>query len=58
MCGSCQEFTPTWKKLAGMTKGEIETYKVSIDKPDGVALAQDLGVLEKGIPNVQLYLGG
>merc|ERR1719198_2632352 len=55
MCGSCQEFAPTWNKLAKNVAGQINTFKVNIDKPGGQALAEELGVLENGIPNVQLF---
>ncbi len=35
----------------------LVTGKINIDNPDGAKLAQELGVLEQGIPNVQLFAG-
>lgn len=55
MCGSCQEFAPEWEKLTGQLK-RVRTMHVSIDDDAGKALAQDLGVLEEGIPNVKLFM--
>ena len=54
MCGSCQEFAPVWDTLTKKLKS-IKTGKVNIDTKEGLALAQKLGVLEEGIPNLQLY---
>ena len=31
------------------------TGKIDIDTKSGMSVAQKLGVLEKGIPNIQLY---
>ena len=52
-CGSCKEFAPEWAKLAGALK-RIKCGSVSIDNADGKALAQKLGVMEEGIPNLKL----
>lgn len=54
MCGSCQEFAPVWDTLTKKLKS-IKTGKINIDTKDGLALAQKLGVLDEGIPNIQLY---
>jgi thioredoxin-like negative regulator of GroEL len=56
MCGSCQEFTPVWEGLEGSMKSLV-LGKVNIDIPEGAKLADKLGVLEQGIPNVQLFAG-
>jgi len=54
MCGSCQEFAPKWEKLASSIK-YISTGKVSIDNETGLNLAKSLGVLDQGLPNIQLF---
>jgi thiol-disulfide isomerase/thioredoxin len=52
--GSCKEFKPEWEALATALK-RVKTAHVMIDSPEGNKLATKLGVLEAGIPNVQLY---
>jgi len=54
MCGSCKEFAPEWESLSQSLK-RIKTAHVYIDDADGQKIAEKLGVLEAGIPNVQLY---
>jgi len=54
MCGSCQEFAPKWDELEKSVKS-IVTGKIDIDSKEGMQLAKRLGVLDQGIPNVQLY---
>eukprot|EP00602_Paraphysomonas_sp_CaronLab_P001234 CAMPEP_0185022588 /NCGR_PEP_ID=MMETSP1103-20130426/5287_1 /TAXON_ID=36769 /ORGANISM="Paraphysomonas bandaiensis, Strain Caron Lab Isolate" /LENGTH=116 /DNA_ID=CAMNT_0027554715 /DNA_START=128 /DNA_END=478 /DNA_ORIENTATION=- len=54
MCGSCKEFSPVWDSLNSKIKS-LKTGKINIDDKDGLAVAQKLGVLDEGIPNVQLY---
>jgi thiol-disulfide isomerase/thioredoxin len=54
MCGSCQEFAPTWAKLEKASKN-IVTAKLDIDEPDVMAIADALGVLEEGLPNIRLF---
>jgi thioredoxin-like negative regulator of GroEL len=54
MCGSCQEFSPTWKKLAQLAKS-LAKAEVNIDTKQGMALAERLGALAEGIPNVRLF---
>lgn len=53
MCGSCKEFTPIWNSLTKKIKS-IKTGKINIDNKDGLKIAEKLGVLDEGIPNVQL----
>ena len=53
MCGSCQEFTPVWNSLEKKIKS-MKTGKINIDNKEGLKIAQKLGVLDEGIPNVQL----
>jgi thioredoxin-like negative regulator of GroEL len=53
MCGSCKEFTPVWNSLEKKIKS-MKTGKINIDNKDGLKIAEKLGVLEEGIPNVQL----
>merc|ERR1712096_343976 len=55
MCGSCEEFAPKWNELAKSVKGQIETAKVDIDDSQGMQLAEEIGVLEQGIPNVRIF---
>ena len=31
--------------------------KINIDTPEGLRVAQDMGALDEGIPNVQLFSG-
>ena len=54
MCGSCQEFAPTWQKLESMVPG-VQTGKINIDQKEGMKLAEELGVLSEGIPNVRVF---
>lgn len=54
MCGSCQEFSPTWKKIVHKAK-TVMKGEVNIDTPKGMALAQKLGALDEGIPNVRMF---
>eukprot|EP01041_Mallomonas_annulata_P001444 gene1444-2780_t len=56
MCGSCQEFAPKWEKLEGSLKS-IATGKINIDDKAGMNIAKKLGVLEQGLPNIQLFKG-
>jgi thioredoxin-like negative regulator of GroEL len=55
MCGSCKEFAPAWHVMAqSATKWQIAPARVNIDDQKGMALAEKLGILEHGIPTVQL----
>jgi hypothetical protein len=54
MCGSCQEFAPVWETLTRKLKS-IKSGKINIDTSEGMKLAQKLGVLDEGIPNIQFY---
>ena len=44
-----------WAKLAGQVK-RIKAASVSVDQPDGKALATSLGIMTEGIPNLKLVL--
>lgn len=55
MCGSCSEFATSWDKIEKNFKASISTGKVNIDKKENMKLAQDLGVLDEGLPNVRLF---
>ena len=50
-CGSCAEFAPTFAKAAAEGHG-VRWGKVNIDDKSGMALADELGALEQGIPAV------
>lgn len=54
MCGSCQEFAPTWDKLKGSVDS-VEFGELSIDQPEGMKIAEALGALSDGIPNVMVF---
>jgi hypothetical protein len=47
-----RQFAPTWKTLEGKFKS-IESGKVNIDSKEGLAVAQQLGVLDEGLPNIR-----
>ena len=55
MCGSCNEFKPEWEKLSSQLK-RVRTTHVSIDEPAGKKLAEGLGVMKEGIPNVKFFM--
>jgi thiol-disulfide isomerase/thioredoxin len=52
-CGSCQSFDPIWQEVAGSLK-KIKLASVNIDTKLGMEVAQNLKVLDKGIPNLYL----
>jgi thioredoxin-like negative regulator of GroEL len=53
MCGSCKEFAPEWEKLSTQVK-RIKCGSVDIDDAGGKALAEKLGIMDEGIPNLKL----
>eukprot|EP00622_Pseudochattonella_farcimen_P001923 FR736743.1.p1 GENE.FR736743.1~~FR736743.1.p1 ORF type:complete len:178 (+),score=24.45 FR736743.1:55-534(+) len=63
MCGSCKEFEPAWHEITAglqttsMKHSGVRTARCSIDTKDGMKLAKDQGVLNKGIPAVQIIQG-
>ena len=54
MCGSCKEFAPKWEFLQEKMSAVV-TSKVNIDEKPGMDLAQKLGVLQEGLPNIRLF---
>eukprot|EP01063_Lacrimia_lanifica_P025787 TRINITY_DN3376_c0_g4_i1.p1 TRINITY_DN3376_c0_g4~~TRINITY_DN3376_c0_g4_i1.p1 ORF type:complete len:270 (+),score=160.35 TRINITY_DN3376_c0_g4_i1:65-874(+) len=56
MCGSCKEFAPVWDKYA-KNDAPCKTAKVNIDDAGGRAIADKLGIMEEGIPNVRVFTG-
>eukprot|EP01061_Rhynchopus_euleeides_P042006 TRINITY_DN733_c0_g1_i1.p3 TRINITY_DN733_c0_g1~~TRINITY_DN733_c0_g1_i1.p3 ORF type:complete len:275 (+),score=161.52 TRINITY_DN733_c0_g1_i1:59-883(+) len=56
MCGSCKEFSPIWDAYAKKTP-PVRTAKVNIDDKGAMDVAQALGVMEEGIPNVRVFTG-
>jgi thiol-disulfide isomerase/thioredoxin len=54
MCGSCKEFKPIWEEYSNKMNAHIKTTKVDIDTSKGMKIAQSLGILDEGIPNVKL----
>jgi thiol-disulfide isomerase/thioredoxin len=58
MCGGCQEFASTWDKIENefsKSVGKIVTGKISIDNKAGLKVAEELGVLEDGVPHVRMF---
>lgn len=56
-CSSCQAFKPTWDQLPRMAwKEPLRFRALSIEDASNLALASKLGVLEQGLPNVQLFV--
>lgn len=59
MCGGCQEFASTWNRIEKLysknSNGVIATGKINIDKKEGLKVAEDLGVLEDGVPHVRIF---
>lgn len=60
MCGGCQEFAPTWDRIAkafddSSNGGALMSGKVNIDDNAGLQLAEELGVLDDGVPHVRLF---
>jgi thiol-disulfide isomerase/thioredoxin len=53
MCGTCKEFMPTWESVVEATKN-VKHGQVMIDGKEGMDLAMELGVMDQGIPNVQV----
>uniref|UniRef100_A0A061RZS9 Thioredoxin domain-containing protein n=1 Tax=Tetraselmis sp. GSL018 TaxID=582737 RepID=A0A061RZS9_9CHLO len=54
-CGTCKEFGPIWNQLVDAFADTVSFGVVDIDLPDGMSLAQDLNVLEEGIPSVRIF---
>lgn len=55
MCGACQQFQPTFDELSKKLNAKVLIGKVNIDERVGLKLAQDLGVLQHGVPTIRLY---
>lgn len=60
MCGGCKEFASTWDRIEkayqkGSTSGAIASGKINIDDKAGMKIAQELGVLDDGVPHVRLF---
>ena len=49
---SSPQFAPTWNTLETKFKS-IESGKINIDSKEGLAVAQQLGVLDEGLPNIR-----
>eukprot|EP01060_Flectonema_neradi_P039068 TRINITY_DN845_c1_g1_i1.p1 TRINITY_DN845_c1_g1~~TRINITY_DN845_c1_g1_i1.p1 ORF type:complete len:278 (+),score=75.34 TRINITY_DN845_c1_g1_i1:67-834(+) len=56
MCGSCKEFGPVWDEYAAGNP-PVRTAKVDIDSKGAKEIADTLGVMEEGIPNVRVFSG-
>eukprot|EP00746_Dinoflagellata_sp_MGD_P166066 gnl/MRDRNA2_/MRDRNA2_95724_c0_seq1.p1 gnl/MRDRNA2_/MRDRNA2_95724_c0~~gnl/MRDRNA2_/MRDRNA2_95724_c0_seq1.p1 ORF type:complete len:508 (-),score=99.33 gnl/MRDRNA2_/MRDRNA2_95724_c0_seq1:89-1612(-) len=55
MCGACQQFSPTFDELSKKLNDKVLIGKVNIDEHVGLKLAQNLGVLQHGVPSIRLY---
>ena len=55
MCGTCQSFAPAWQAFATKHGREVKLGQVNIDTDDGMELAQDLDVLDAGVPSVWAF---
>lgn len=55
MCGGCTEFAPTWTRIADKVKPFIITGKINIDDKAGLKIAQELGVLDDGVPHIRIF---
>ena len=55
MCGGCAEFAPTWTRIVEKVKPFMITGKINIDDKAGLKIAQDLGVLDDGVPHIRIF---
>lgn len=55
MCGGCTEFAPTWTRIVDKVKPFIITGKINIDDKAGLKIAQELGVLDDGVPHIRIF---
>jgi len=59
MCGGCQEFASTWDRIEKLysksSNGVIAAGKINIDNKDGLKVAEELGVLDDGVPHVRMF---
>jgi thioredoxin-like negative regulator of GroEL len=55
MCGSCKEFSPVWDTVEESLAKKLKTGKINIDKKAGLAIAQEMGIMEDGIPSLVLF---
>ena len=55
MCGTCQLFAPVWQGFHAKHGTKVKVGQVNIDTEDGMELAQDLGVLDVGVPSVWAF---
>ena len=56
MCGSCKQFSPIWENTVKNIK-KLKIGRVNIDDKQGMELANQMGVLNEGIPCVRLVYG-
>jgi len=56
-CGSCQEFAPEWKKVEDRFRNTVKFGQVIIEDEKAMSLAEELGVLDAGIPSVLIFDG-
>jgi thioredoxin-like negative regulator of GroEL len=54
-CGSCLQFAPTWASIVQNFGTEVNMGAVNIDEADGMKLAQQLGALSRGIPQLIFF---
>lgn len=54
-CGTCQDLEPIWKKVADKLKDRVMIGSVDIETKEGMALAEEQGIFDEGIPYVQAF---
>jgi thiol-disulfide isomerase/thioredoxin len=54
MCGTCKEFAPVWEKFTRTLGDQVEYGAVNIEAEGMGQLADSMGVLDEGIPNVRI----
>lgn len=56
-CSSCQRFEPVWRRLIALRWANgMRHAAVSIEARPNMELARRLGVIDQGLPNVQLFV--
>eukprot|EP00933_Yihiella_yeosuensis_P021420 TRINITY_DN16942_c0_g2_i1.p1 TRINITY_DN16942_c0_g2~~TRINITY_DN16942_c0_g2_i1.p1 ORF type:complete len:209 (-),score=49.15 TRINITY_DN16942_c0_g2_i1:188-814(-) len=55
LCGTCQHFGPIFDDLKEKLGSSLRTSRVAIDQTAGERLAEAVGALDEGIPNLRLF---
>ncbi len=54
-CAHCGEFLTMWKRITKHHGEDLHLGQINIDNPAGVDLAERVGALRSGIPNLLLF---